>query len=175
MGAPRFKPRRDPVQSARFTNNARWKITNAGKPALPGVGDVKAAWSRSLPSPPSSVTVVKDAAGRYFASFVVETDDEPLPDTTPEVGIDLGLSHFAVFSNGTEVASPRFLRRAGKKLKKAQRALSRTQKGSHNKEKARLKVARAHVRVADARKTSTTSSPHGSRARTKPSTWKTCR
>ncbi|GHD29186.1 hypothetical protein GCM10007147_29760 [Nocardiopsis kunsanensis] len=106
---------------------------------------------------------------------MVETDDEPLPDTTPEVGIDLGLSHFAVLSNGTEVASPRFLRRAGKKLKKAQRALSRTQKGSHNKEKARLKVARAHVRVADARKTSTTSSPHGSRARTKPSTWKTCR
>lgn len=149
---PRFKSRRDRSQSARFTNNAGWKITNAGKLSLPGVGQVKAAWSRDLPSPPSSVSVLKDSADRYVASFVVQTEDEPWPETTPEVGIDLGLSHFAVLSTGEKVADPRFLRRAGKKLRKAQRALSRKQKGSANRDRARLKVARAHAWVADARK-----------------------
>lgn len=63
-----------------------------------------------------------------------------------------GLTHFAVLSDGTKIASPRFLRRAEKKLKKAQRALSRKQKGSKNRSKARLKVARAYVKVADARR-----------------------
>ena len=119
---------------------------------LPKIGPVKVKWSRSLPSDPSSVTVVKDAAGRYFASFVIEAEIEPLPHTTCDVGIDLGLCHFAVLSDGTKVANPRFLRRAEKRLKKAQRSLSRKQKGSNNRAKARVKLARAHARVADARK-----------------------
>jgi putative transposase len=99
--------------------------------------------------------VIKDAAGRYFASFVIDTDPAAdavrMPDTDHTIGIDLGLTHFAVLSDGTKIDSPRFLRRAEKKLKRAQRELSRKQKGSKNREKARLKVARAHARVADAR------------------------
>ena len=99
------------------------------------------------------MTVIEDAADRYFASFVVETGaGEVLPETTPEVGIDLGLSHFAVLSDGTKVANPRFLRGAERKLKKAQRALSRKAQGSRNRDKARVRVARAHVRVSDARR-----------------------
>jgi len=120
---------------------------------LPKIGDVKVKWSRTLPSVSSTVTVIKDSAGRYFASFVVETGpEEPLPQTTPEVGIDLGLGHFAVLSDGTKIDSPRFLRRAEKRLRKAQRELSRKQKGSKNRDKARTKVARAHAKVADARR-----------------------
>ncbi|MFG2843071.1 RNA-guided endonuclease TnpB family protein, partial [Kitasatospora sp. NPDC048296] len=65
---------------------------------------------------------------------------------------DLGLGHFAVLSDGTKTDSPRFLRRAEKKLKRAQQALSRKAKGSKNHEKARHKVARAHASVADARR-----------------------
>ncbi|GAA1782272.1 hypothetical protein GCM10009735_11240 [Actinomadura chokoriensis] len=97
--------------------------------------------------------MIKDAAGRFFASFVVETTDvhDP-PDTTAEIGIDLGLEHFAVLSDGRKITSPRFLRRAAKKLRKAQQALSRKQKGSANRAKARLDVARAHAKVADARR-----------------------
>ncbi|MGA5799453.1 RNA-guided endonuclease InsQ/TnpB family protein [Streptomyces cellulosae] len=153
MGAPRFKSKRDNRQSIRFTANAAWRITPGGKLRLPKIGDLKVKWSRTLPSTPTTVTVVRDAAGRYFASFVVETDaSEVLPETTPEVGIDLGLGHFAVLSDGTKVDSPRFLRRAEKRLKKTQRALSRKEKGSRNRNKARLKVARAHARVADARR-----------------------
>ncbi len=71
-----------------------------------------------------------DAAGRYFASFVVETGENPLPDAGTEVGIDLGLTHFAILSDGRKVNNPRFLRRAERRLRKAQQALSRKEKGS---------------------------------------------
>ncbi|WP_432101088.1 RNA-guided endonuclease InsQ/TnpB family protein [Streptomyces sp. WAC 04229] len=152
MGAPRFKSRRDNRQAVRFTANARWKITAGGDLSLPKIGNVRVKWSRNLPSVPSTVTVIKDAAGRYFASFVVETDPETLPDVVSAVGIDLGLGHFAVLSDGTKIDAPRFLRRAEKKLKREQRRLSRRAKGSKNRDKARVKVARAHAQVADARR-----------------------
>ncbi|MER5446974.1 RNA-guided endonuclease TnpB family protein [Streptomyces sp. NPDC002764] len=155
-GPPRFKSRKDARQSIRFTANARWSITDAGRLNLPKIGPVKVKWSRTLPATPSSVTVIKDAAGRYFASFVIDTDPAAdqarMPDTDRTIGIDLGLTHFAVLSDGTKIDSPRFLRRAEKKLKKAQRELSRKQKGSKNRAKARLNVARAHAKVTDARR-----------------------
>jgi putative transposase len=154
MGAPRFKSRKDKRQSIRFTANARWSITDNGRLNLPKIGAVKVKWSRALPVRPCSVSVIKDAAGRYFASFVIDpaADATRMPESDQTIGIDLGLTHFAVLSDGTKIDSPRFLRRAEKKLKKAQRELSRKQKGSKNREKARLKVARAHAQVADARR-----------------------
>ncbi|SDY15109.1 putative transposase [Micromonospora pattaloongensis] len=96
--------------------------------------------------------MIKDAPGRYFVSFVVQTTDEPLPETDSEVGIDLGLTHFAVLSDGTKVAAPKFLRRAARKLRRLQQDLSRKAKGSNNRKKAVVKVARAHARVADTRR-----------------------
>ncbi|MEV6948565.1 RNA-guided endonuclease TnpB family protein [Streptomyces sp. NPDC051172] len=156
VGEPRMKSRKDARQSIRFTANARWSITACGKLNLPKIGAVKVKWSRALPAVPSSVTVIKDAAGRYFTSFVIDTDPAVdatrMTDTDQTVGIDLGLTHFAVLSDGTKIDSSRFLRRAEKKLKKAQRELARKQKGSKNRAKARLKVARAHAKVADARR-----------------------
>ncbi|WP_203871735.1 RNA-guided endonuclease InsQ/TnpB family protein, partial [Planomonospora parontospora] len=152
IAQPRFRSKRDNRQAIRFTKNARFSITAGGKLRLPKIGDVPVRWSRDLPSEPSSVTVLKDAAGRYFASFVVETGNDPLPETTAEVGIDLGLTHFAVLSDGRKIDNPRFLRRAERRLKKAQRALSRTAKGSANRKKAVVKVAKAHAKVADARR-----------------------
>ncbi|WP_415938175.1 RNA-guided endonuclease InsQ/TnpB family protein [Streptomyces sp. 039-1] len=156
IGRPRFKSRKDARQSIRFTANARWNITDNGRLCLPKIGAVKVIWSRTLPTVPSSVTVIKDAAGRYFASFVVDTDPAVdaarMPETDRTIGIDLGLTHFAVLSDGTKIDSPRFLRRAEKKLKKTQRELSRKQKGSKNRAKARLKVAHAHAKVSDARR-----------------------
>ncbi|MFB6855038.1 RNA-guided endonuclease InsQ/TnpB family protein [Streptomyces sp. NPDC056341] len=156
VGAPRFKSRKDWRQSIRFTANARWSITPTGRLNLPKIGEVRVKWSRTLPVVPSSVTVIKDSAGRYFASFVIDTDPAAdaarMPAAEQAIGIDLGLTHFAVLSDGTKIDSPRFLRRAEKKLKKTQRELSRKRKGSKNRAKARLKVARAHAQVADARK-----------------------
>jgi len=152
VGPPRFRSRKDHRQAIRFTANARFKILPNGKLRLPKVGAVPVRWSRLLPSEPSSVTVIKDAAGRYFASFVVETGPRALPEIKPVVGIDLGLAHFVVLSDGRKIHSPQFLRRAEMKLRRSHRALSRKRKGSHNRNKARAKVARAHARVADARR-----------------------
>ncbi|MEV5413814.1 transposase [Thermopolyspora sp. NPDC052614] len=152
IAPPRFRSRKDNRQAIRFTRNARFAVTAGGRLRLPKIGDVTVKWSRRLPSEPSSVTVVKDAAGRYFASFVVEVAAESLPRTAAEVGIDLGLRHFAVLSDGRKIGNPRFLRRAERRLRKAQQALSRKAKGSANRKKATVKVARAHVRVADARR-----------------------
>jgi putative transposase len=152
VGPPRFRSRKDHRQAIRFTANARFKVLDCGKLRLPKVGDIRVRWSRSLPSQPSSVTVIKDAAGRYFASFAVEVEPDILPEAEPVIGIDLGLTHFAVLSDGRKITSPRFLRREEKKLKRRQRELCRKEKGSRNWDKARVKVARAHVRVADARR-----------------------
>ena len=79
------------------------------------------------------------------ASFVVETEPDLLPQTDTALGIDLGLTHFAVLSDGRKIDAPKFLRRAEKKLKRAQQAVSRKAKGSNSRARARLKVAKAHV------------------------------
>lgn len=154
IAEPRFKSKRDGRQAVRFTANARWAITASGRLNLPKIGLVKVRWSRQLPSVPSTVTVFKDTSGRFFCSFVVETDPaaEALPPHDMDQGIDLGLTHFAVMADGSRVKSPRFLRRAEKKLKREQRRLSRKVRGSKNRNKQRLKVARAHAKVADARR-----------------------
>lgn len=159
IAEPRFRSRKDNRQAIRFTANARFKVTGGGKLALPKVGEIVVRWSRDLPSAPSSVTVVKDPSGRYFASFVVDTDPAadagrfPVDlDAYAETGIDLGLTHFAVRSDGTKTAAPKFLRNAERKLKKLQQSLSRKQMGSSNRMKAVRKVAKAHAKVADARR-----------------------
>ena len=151
-GPPRLRSRKDRRQPVRFTRNARFSITPGRKLRLPKIGDVPVRWSRDLPSAPSSVTVIKDAAGRYFASFVVESQPGTLAMAESAIGIDLGLTHFAVLSDGRKIASPQFLRRAEKKLRRSQQTLSRKEKGSKNHDKARVKVARVHARVRDARR-----------------------
>ncbi len=141
VGAPRFRSRKDNRQAIRLTRHG-FSIRANRKLYVAKVGDVKVAWSRDLPSEPSSVTIIKDAAGRYFASFVVETSDDPLPECDAEVGIDLGLATFAVLSDGKVIESPKFFRRAERRLKKAQQSLSRKEKGSKNRTKARVRVGR---------------------------------
>ncbi|GAA1550985.1 RNA-guided endonuclease TnpB family protein [Actinomadura kijaniata] len=156
-GGPSVNPpspkRRKGRQAIRFTRNARFSITSSGRLSLPKVGNVKIVWSRPLPADPSSVTVVKDAAGRYFASFAVALPAlGPLPSTERQVGIDLGLTHFAVLSDGTRIGDPKWLRRRERKLKRAARAFSRTAEGSENRARARTRLARQHARAADARR-----------------------
>ncbi|MFF2078248.1 RNA-guided endonuclease InsQ/TnpB family protein [Kitasatospora sp. NPDC058162] len=151
VGLPRFKSKRDARQSLRFTRNG-FRIRSNGKLNLAKIGDVRVKWSRALPADPSSVTVVLDAAGRYHASFVVDVEPSHLPEVDAEVGIDLGLTTYAVLSDGSVIDNPRFLRKAEKKLKAVQRELARKAKGSKNRAKARRKVAKAHAKVADARR-----------------------
>ncbi len=79
------------------------------------------------------MTVTVDATGRYQASFVVDVPDQPLPPTGREVGVDLGLTHFAVLSDGRKVDNPRLARKAARRLRRAQQELARRQKGSANR------------------------------------------
>ncbi|PWU55295.1 transposase [Micromonospora sp. S4605] len=152
VAPPRFRSRKDNRQAIRFTKNSRFKVLGNGRLRLPKIGDLRVVWSRRLPSAPTSVTIIQDAAGRHFASFVVQTTNTPLPELDTAVGIDLGLTHFAVLSDGTKIAAPKFLRRAARKLRRLQQDLSRKQRGSRNRKKAVVKVARAHARVADTRR-----------------------
>ncbi|MFE2724206.1 RNA-guided endonuclease InsQ/TnpB family protein [Kitasatospora sp. NPDC059327] len=150
VGLPVFKSRKENRQSLRFSRNG-FRLRSNGRLNLAKIGDVRVTWSRALPADPSSVTIVLDRADRYFASFVVDIEPVHLPALDTEIGIDLGLTTYAVMSDGSVIDNPRFLRKAEKKLKAEQRALSRKRKGSQNRAKARRKVARAHARVADAR------------------------
>lgn len=154
---PKIKPpkmkKKSARQSIRLTRNG-FKLRDNGRLFIAKLGDVVVRWSRPLPSDPSSVTIIKDPAGRYFASFVVETEDKPLPDLDldeTETGIDLGLSSYAVL-RGRKIASPKFFRRQEKKLRRAQRKLSRCAKGSANRCKAKLAVAKVHAKIADKRR-----------------------
>jgi putative transposase len=151
VGPPRYKSKKDTRQSIRFSINA-FTIRDDGTVYVAKVGNLKVEWSRPLPAAPTSLTVTKDRCGRYFLSFVVDTDPDILPGLETDTGIDLGLSAFAVLSDGRKIDSPRFLRRAEKKLKRLQQDLSRKVKGSKNRAKARIKVARQHAKVADQRR-----------------------
>lgn len=104
-----------------------------------------------MPSIPSSATVIKDAANRYFLSFVVETQAEPLEPNEKSVGIDLGITAFATLSNGEKIEAPKPIQKNLKKLSKFQRSLSHCQKGSNRREKARLKVSKLHAKIKDIR------------------------
>ena len=150
-GPPRYKSKKDSRQSIRLNNNA-FSLQENGAVYVAKVGNLKVEWSRTLPAAPTSLTVVKDSAGRYFLSFVVDTGPEYLSEVDADTGADLGLGHFAVLAGGTKVDSPRFLRRAEKKLTRMQKSLSRKAEGSGNRARARAEVARRHAKVADRRR-----------------------
>ncbi|MEU6555902.1 RNA-guided endonuclease TnpB family protein [Streptomyces sp. NPDC046915] len=151
IGPARYKSKKDTRQSIRLNTNA-FSLQEDGTVYVAKVGNLKIKWSRRLPAAPTSLTVTKDSSGRYFLSFVVDTAPDILPQVESECGIDLGLSAFAVLSDGQKIDSPRFLRRAEKELKRLQRELSRKVKGSKNRAKARIKVARQHAKVTDRRR-----------------------
>ncbi len=145
---PKFKKRKS-KQSARFTDNGF--TVNQHHVTLAKIGDLKVVWSRPLPSKPSSVTVIKDAADRYFLSFVVEIQPETLSDNEQAVGIDLGIATFATLDTGEKINAPKPLKKRLKRLKKAQKNLSRKQKESKRREKARKRVAKIHAKIKDTR------------------------
>ena len=150
---PRFRSRKDQRQAIRFTANARFRVLPNGKLRLPKIGDVPVRWSRPLPSEPSSVTLVRDSAGRYFASFVIESQPGAADRGWTRLWASTSGSG-TLLSFRTDGRSPPrgFFATRKKLLKRRQQDLSRKQKGSRNRDKARLKVARAHAKVADARR-----------------------
>ncbi|MEU6996854.1 RNA-guided endonuclease TnpB family protein [Nonomuraea sp. NPDC046570] len=150
---PAFKSRKKSRLSAEYTRSAftyRSGVLRLAK--MDGPLDI--VWSRPLPegAQPSTVTVSKDAAGRWFVSLLVEERIRPLDPVEQTVGIDAGITALATLSNGEKVVNPGFERADRRRLAKAQRALARKEKGSCNWVKARLKVARVYARIADRRR-----------------------
>ncbi|SDK81369.1 putative transposase [Nonomuraea maritima] len=150
---PAFKSRKKSRLSAEYTRSAfRWR---EGRLTLAKMdAPLAIVWSRPLPegAEPSTVTVSKDAAGRWFVSLLVEEKISPLPPVAANVGIDAGITALATLSTGEKILNPRHERRDRRRLAKAQRALARKEKGSSNRAKARLKVARVHARITDRRR-----------------------
>jgi putative transposase len=131
-------------------------IQHRGGVRLPKIGKIKAAWSRELPAQPSSVTLILEATGEFYVSFVVDVPDAAgIPDeavaTDRIAGIVLGLKYFAsiAYSDGTRerIANPRHYRAAQRHLGRAQQKLSRAKRGSRNRAKAKLAVAKVHART----------------------------
>ncbi|MGD1713901.1 RNA-guided endonuclease InsQ/TnpB family protein [Dapis sp. BLCC M172] len=145
---PKFKTRKS-KQTARFTKGG-FKI-GQHKVYLAKIGKLEIVWSRELPATPSSVTVIKDSAHRYFLSFVVEIQPEILPKTDKSVGIDLGIKTFATLSNGRKVDAPKPLKKRIKKYRKLSKSLSKKTFGSKRYEKARLRIAKFHGKLKDTR------------------------
>ena len=129
-------------------------VRPSGRLYLQGVGDLKLKWHRPLPADAKIKTVTaKRAAGRWYVCFSVETPKpEPLSPCDLGVGIDVGLTTFAVLSDGTEVANPRHFRAAERRLRLAQRKLARRKKRSRRRLKVRQEVARVHSHVANQRR-----------------------
>jgi putative transposase len=111
-------------------------------------------WSRDLPEgcEPSTITIKLEASGRWFASLLVDTDIAQLPKSDKQIGLDVGITSLIATSNGDKITNPKHFKQLRKKLKRVQKALSRKQKGSNNRYKARLKVAKVHAQITDARK-----------------------
>lgn len=150
-GYPRFKSRKNPVQSYTSKNNNGSIAIEGNRIRLPKLGWVKFAKSREVKGRIISATIRKSPSGKYFVSILVETETEPLPACDRKVGIDLGVKDFAVLSTGEAIPNPKYLRKYEKKLVRWQRILSRRKKGGSNWHKARLKVARLHEKVANCR------------------------
>ncbi len=155
---PRFKTRnsrkslRYTKQGFTYTNGEIWLAKMMDEP-------LNIVWSRPLPDgvAPSSVTVSQDAAGRWFISILVEEIIAPLAATGKMVGVDLGLKTFAVLSDGEHIEHPKLLAKKAACLARYQRVASRRKpkpgkEASRNYVKAKTRVAKQHVKVADARR-----------------------
>ena len=154
IGFPKFKSKKNTKQSYRTQyNNGGISInfTN-NKIKLPKLKEVKFANSRQFNGKIKNATISKTKTKKYFVSILVDTENIKLKPNTNAVGIDLGLKDFAITSDGVIYKNPKFLRRLEYKIKFQQRALSRKQKGSNNYNKNKLKLAKLHEKIVNARK-----------------------
>ena len=146
---PRFKSKHG-RQSIQYPQNVKLED---GKLILPKVGSVTAKVHRHIEGKIKTVTVSLNPDGRYYAALCIDDGSENRAPSAEgkAVGIDLGLTHFAITSDGSKFDNPRHIAKRERNLKRKQRKLSRKQKGSNRRKKARKLVARVHQRVANSR------------------------
>jgi putative transposase len=151
-GYPCFKKKRSLAGTAEYTKSAftfqsgELKLAKQDSP-------LRIKWSRPLPpgTAPSTVTVSRDGAGRWFVSLLVREDVAALPQRSEAVGVDAGITSLFTLSTGEHVTNPRHEGRDRERIKRRQRELSRKRQGSANYRKAQIRLARAHAKVSDRR------------------------
>jgi len=154
-GYPKFKARHSSKWS--FTTHQNKKISKKRKGLRIFGEDIKSRmsdkdWNDIRDLKIKSITYIKERSGKYFGSILVEDPNEcHLKKMDNVIGVDLGISHFAVTSNGEFIESPKFYRKSEKKLKRAQRVLSRRKKGSKRREKAKARVSNVHEKIRNQR------------------------
>jgi len=165
FGFPNFKSKNKMSRQSYKTNNQNGMIrlsNDNNKIKLPKIGWVKVKAHRKLKGLIKSATISMTKTRKYYISILCETDIRPFEKTNSNVGIDLGLSHFAILSTEEKIGNPRFLISASKKLRREQKILSRRgllakQRGKSlndcsNYQKQRLKVARLHEKILNQRR-----------------------
>lgn len=121
---------------------------------IPKVSAIEARLHREITGTLKSITISWSSTGKYYAALLCDDGVEAPAKTTlisNVTGLDMGLTHFTIRSDGTKVANPRHLINASRNLRRKQKALSRKKKGSANRRKARMKLSGVHERVANAR------------------------
>jgi putative transposase len=146
---PAFKSKRH-KQAAELTSSA-FKYRDGNLYMAKSKAPLNIRWSRELPSTPSTITLSRDAAGRFFVSCLCEFEPVSLPISAKTVGIDVGLKDLFVTDSGFKSDNPRHTAKYAVRLALLQRRLSKKAKGSKNRAKARLKVAKLHAKIADCR------------------------
>jgi len=154
-GFPRFKSKYDSEQSFQCPQHVKVDF-ESGKVFLPKFKQgIKTRFHRHFEGQIKTVTVRRKPSGKYFVSILVDEQKEPAkqaPVTEEQtLGIDLGLTHFLIDSEGNKTENPGFLKASLEKLAKAQKIFARKKKGSKNRQKQKLTVARVHERVANQR------------------------
>lgn len=153
VGFPKFKSKKNHHYSY-TTNNQGGNIYLSDRYIkLPKIGLVRVKKHRDFEGIIKSVTVSKTPSEKYYVSVLVDCEEqEKLPQSHNEIGIDLGIKEFCITSDGEMIENPKYLRKSEKRLRKLQKDLSRCQKGSKNREKCRIKVAKQHEKITNQRK-----------------------
>lgn len=151
---PRFKSKKNPQRSYQCPQHCTANFEQ-GVINLPKIKGIKAAFSREFEGRIKTVTISKTATGKYYASILVENNEVvPTPATIEPsltVGVDLGISHLLILSDGSKFDNPKHLASASKRLAIQQKILTRKQKASKNYQKQKIAVARIHEKVRNAR------------------------
>jgi putative transposase len=153
-GFPRFKSRKNPVQSFQVPQHYRVDFDRE-KIRFPKIGEIRTTFHRFFTGKMKTATVSVTTTGKWFVSILVD-DGAPEPAPAPftsetTLGIDVGLTDFATFSTGEKIENPRYLKNSLQRLKVLQQRVSRKKKGSKNRKKAIQRLARCHEKVTNQR------------------------
>lgn len=161
LGFPKFKKKGQ--RDSYTTNNQKGTVAITNSTVkLPKIGHISAKFPNRINGLIKSATVSRNPSGKYFVSLLVETVIDKLPKTKSNIGIDLGLTHFIVLSDGSKVANPKFLSKLQDKLAREQKILAKRREvaksknrklsESRNYQKQKTKVAKVYEKIANSRR-----------------------